>query len=433
MPSTAPMRPQTLDTIYYAGKAEAIEPNLANNYTVYVRNTIIANSTYQSQIKELAGITDDIAQNTIPFFIKNTESGKVRIAFPLKGRVFTLKLTNKELKTAVKGLFSGSKDEIASLQKTSQDEPFGKEKEPPKPTELKSGSTSRRTSDDDDDEFFSAQSDFEASDDDFPIPKPSLPPSSSSSNTSTIGKSDHTLKSFLVDSDDDLEEKKDKPLPGKRSSISFQLSRDKSIEEQLKNLQRNQKHLETIIETSQRSKKDAKVHQEEIDEIISELYQGLLEITEKVDSVDQEEIKTLKQKVEGLQAQLKKTTSDDQISEALRKEIEENSREYSDALLEITEKANRSELDLQTQIKISISLIELQKQTDQELSEIREKQQELETQIKSTDSFQPLAVRQNGKIPMPSKALVVTAGLISITLLLSNWLPSMLAKPLILT
>nr|NGX30114.1 hypothetical protein [Candidatus Anoxychlamydiales bacterium] len=121
--TNAPMRPQFCDTVWHEGTPEAIDPS---KFTNYIREKIIKNPEYQKQIKQLDGITDEIAKNTIPFLNKNTKSGKVILAFPLKNRVHTLKLQgNQELKKAVKEFFS-SPDEIEKTQDPSSDNPEGK-------------------------------------------------------------------------------------------------------------------------------------------------------------------------------------------------------------------------------------------------------------------------------------------------------------------
>ena len=126
--TNAPMRPQFCDTVWHEGMPEAIDPN---KFTNYIREKIIKNPEYQKQIKQLDGITDEIAQNTIPFLNKNTKSGRVTLAFPLKNRVHTLKLTgNEELKKAVKEFFSNLEEIDKSLQaKEDPEETFRRKKD----------------------------------------------------------------------------------------------------------------------------------------------------------------------------------------------------------------------------------------------------------------------------------------------------------------
>ena len=193
--TNAPMRPQFCDTVWHEGMPEAIDPN---KFTNYIREKIIKNPEYQKQIKQLDGITDEIAQNTIPFLNKNTKSGRVTLAFPLKNRVHTLKLTgNEELKKAVKEFFSSPEEIDKSLQ--AKEDP--KETFRQKADKLRNGSTSpsKNAANDDISSFF-----FNGSDDDdlsglFPPP-----PGSRSRSDPPEDKPE----------DDDLS---DSPPPGSRS------------------------------------------------------------------------------------------------------------------------------------------------------------------------------------------------------------------------
>ncbi len=121
--SNIPAPPQYADTIYHNGIPESYSNPLI---TFYIKQRIINNPEFQRQIKNIEGVTDEIASKIMPNFIYYHTTGKVEVTISIKGKTYPIKLT-KELKKAVRKIFKSNYKE--KIQKEDSDD-----KKPPRKT-----------------------------------------------------------------------------------------------------------------------------------------------------------------------------------------------------------------------------------------------------------------------------------------------------------